>query len=291
MGDFDFNGLDETVIERVGVFDTLILRDTVGVCVFDRLLIFEPVLTGVLDVLYVACGDTVPVGKDEPVEEREDDIDDVRVFSIDRVIFTEFVNDAELVLEADILTDLLGVNDPLEDLVNDAIEDVVRDGLDEEDTDGLAVDVLLSVDVLVTEIVGRIVFVTLTEKEIVLVCNREAVNLLDTLELAELVLDLDSVEVPLSVLERFGVLDTECDRVGVLDTFGLTEPVVDNEDVFDTDMDRVPELDNVGLFEFIDDTENVTDGDTVADRVLEGETVTDGFIVLDVAGDLVVDND
>lgn len=118
-------------------------------------------------MLYVLTDDTVPVDMKELVELVEYDVDDVRVFSIDRVIFTEFVKLAELVLEADILTDLLGVNDPLAALVNDGIEVMVRDGLDEEDTVGLAVDVLLNLDVRVTEIVGRIVFVTLTEKEVV----------------------------------------------------------------------------------------------------------------------------
>ncbi len=291
LDDFDFNGLDDTVTERVGVFDTLILRDIVVVWVFERLLIFELVLTGVLDVLYVLIDDTVSVGKDEHVGVREDDKDEVRVFSIDSVIFSDRVNDAEVVLEPDILTDLLGVNDPLADLVNDATADKVRDELDEEDTVGLAVDVLLSVDVLLTDLVGLIVFVGLTEKEIVWVCNRDNVDLLDTLELAELVLDLHSVEVPVMVFDRFGVLDTEGDALDVLDTFELTEPVVDNEDVFDTDADRVPELDNVDLLEFIDDTENVTDGDTVADKVLEDDTVTDGFIVLDIAADLVIEED
>lgn len=107
------------------------------------------------------------VGREEGVEVSENDTDDVRVCSIDRVIFDECVNDDELLVVADILTDFLGVAEPLADLDSDAIDEKVGLELDKEESVGLAVDVLLSVDVLVTDTVGLLVCVCLTEKEIV----------------------------------------------------------------------------------------------------------------------------
>lgn len=115
--------------------------------------------------------------------------------------------------------------------------------------------------------------------------------MLDILELAELVLVLHSVEVTVCDFDIIGVLDVEDDALGVFDALGVTVPVVDNDDVFDTDIDRDPDVDDVELFEGIGDRVNVDDDETVADRLLEGETENVVTVLLDIAADFVEDLD
>ena len=165
LDDFVFNGVYEPDIDPVDVFDTLILRVCVTVCLFDLLLILEDVLTGVLDELYVLSDDTVSDDIEEYVDVTEFITEELRVCSLVRLTFNDCVNEDDLLIEPVILTEGFRVNDILGDLDRVIIVDDVGLEVDDEESVGLEVNDLLGNLVTDIDTLGFRVFVCRIERD------------------------------------------------------------------------------------------------------------------------------